>query len=214
MGIDFAYTGLNSLNYDTIFETDNKFVILKAGEANSIDSNFSASYQGCIDKLLPCGVYWDLSTDTNVDTIKTLLSGKTFEYPIYISFTLEDSDEKIKENKTLLGKVSEVCLALKVAGYLVGLKASPYDLNMIKNEEKSYNADYGSLLTSYEIWATYYNESSNSDYEGTYENNPGLWQYQSPTTNANVTKGKDKCYADYPTYVKKNNLNGFSTGGA
>lgn len=195
-GIDISYCQTQV----TWSEVTAEFVIVKAGQRDFTDPMFESHYKGAKAAGIPVGAYWYLDALTvenaqkEADAFIQRLSGKQFEYPVFLD--LEN------ESQFQLGKkrVSELIRAflerVEKAGYWVGLYMS-------KSQLENYVDD--DIKSRYCIWLAQW-DVSKPTYGGAY----GIWQYK--VGKAAGIKGDcdlDYCYVDYPAQIKAKGLNGY-----
>ena len=181
------------------------FVILRAGYTGSAggkakDSTFETKYAAAKAAGMHIGAYYytycttNASAQSEVNAFTSYISGKTFEYPIYMD--LEAPGQKFAG----IGSVaSAFCSYLENAGYFAGVYASASVFN-------SYIG--GGPGNNYEYWVAHYGTSyAPTHYANTY----GMWQHTDtggvPGHNAHTDQ--NYCYKDYPNMVKALGMNGY-----
>lgn len=195
-GIDISYCQTQV----TWSEVTAEFVIVKAGQRDFTDPMFESHYKGAKSRGIPVGAYWYLDALTVEDAQKEAdafiqrLSGKQFEYPVFLDLENESQFQLGKK------KVSELIRAflerVEKARYWVGLYMS-------KSQLESYVED--DIKSRYCIWLAQW-DVSNPTYGGAY----GIWQYK--VGKATGIKGDcdlDYSYVDYPAQIKAKGLNGY-----
>lgn len=195
-GIDISYCQTQV----TWSEVTAEFVIVKAGQRDFTDPMFESHYKGAKSRGIPVGAYWYLDALTFEDAQKEAdafiqrLSGKQFEYPVFLDLENESQFQLGKK------KVSELIRAflerVEKAGYWVGLYMS-------KSQLENYVDD--DIKSRYCIWIAQW-DVSNPTYGGAY----GIWQYK--VGKAAGIKGDcdlDYSYVDYPAQIKAKGLNGY-----
>ena len=195
-GIDISYCQTQV----TWSEVTAEFVIVKAGQRDFTDPMFESHYKGAKSRGIPVGAYWYLDALTVEDAQKEAdafikrLSGKQFEYPVFLDLENESQFQLGKK------KVSELIRAflerVENAGYWVGLYMSKSQLeNYVDDDIKSW----------YCIWLAQWDVITPT-YGGAY----GMWQYK--VGKAAGIKGDcdlDYSYVDYPAQIKAKGLNGY-----
>lgn len=201
-GIDVSKHQGN-VNWSHVKADGVKFAVLRAGYGKEIsqkDRQFENNYAGCKSNAIPCGAYWysyamsETEARQEAEVCLKVLSGKTFEFPIYY-----DIEEK---KQFALGKAKCTAIAkaffdvLEKAGYWVGLYSSKSFLDSYFDE---------SLRKQYAVWVAQYN--TKCTYSGQY----GIWQKSSTGKVYGIAGNVDinECYFDYPTAIKKAGRNGF-----
>jgi GH25 family lysozyme M1 (1,4-beta-N-acetylmuramidase) len=195
-GIDISYCQTQV----TWSEVTAEFVIVKAGQRDFTDPMFESHYKGAKAAGIPVGAYWYLDALTVDDAQKEAdafiqrLSGKQFEYPVFLDLENESQFQLGKK------KVSELIRAflerVEKAGYWVGLYMS-------KSQLENYVDD--DIKSRYCIWLAQW-DVSKPTYGGAY----GIWQYN--VGKAAGIKGDcdlDYSYVDYPAQIKAKGLNGY-----
>lgn len=195
-GIDISYCQTQV----TWNEVKADFAIIKAGQRDFTDPMFESHYKGAKSAGIPVGAYWYLDALTIADAAKEAdafidrLSGKKFEYPVFIDL---ENEAQFQLGK---GKVSELIRTflsrVEKAGYWVGLYMS-------KSHLETYVED--DIKSRYCVWLAQW-DVSQPTYTGAY----GLWQYK--VGNAAGVKGDcdlDYCYMDYPAKIAAKGLNGY-----
>lgn len=181
-----------------------EFAILRGADHLYKDKCFENFYAQCKARNIPVGVYHYSRATTPEQArqeaqflITNVLTGKQFEYPIYMD--VEDKTQQTVGKAALTDVVIAFCEEIKQAGYLPGVYASLSFLN-------SYLDD--SRLDAYEKWiAQWYKYCQ-------YGGSLGLWQFGGETnvirTNRVAGVVCDQNYAmfDYPSIIKSRGLNG------
>lgn len=195
-GIDISYCQ-TQVHWE---EVTAEFVIIKAGQRDFTDPMYESHYKGAKSRGIPVGAYWYLDALTVDDARKEAdafiqrLSGKQFEYPVFLDLENEAQFRLGKE------KVSALILAflekVEQAGYWVGLYGNLSSLSYYTTDD---------IKKRYSIWLAQW-DVSKPTYTGSY----GIWQYS--VGKADGITGAcdlDYCYVDYPTQIKAKGLNGF-----
>lgn len=179
-----------------------QFVIIRAGIGTSTDSKFERNYRECKRFGIPCGAYW-YSKATTVSAAKSeakacvkALSGKQFEYPIYMD--VEDQKQLSFGKNTVTAIVEAFCSELEKAGYFVGIYGSRYPITDAVSTE---------TRQKYTMWIAHYGVEKTS-YPGPFD----MWQ-KSDKGSVNGINGNvdlDECYHDFPTIIKKAGKNGYN----
>lgn len=179
-----------------------QFVIIRAGIGTSTDSKFERNYRECKRFGIPCGAYW-YSKATAMSAAKSeakacvkALSGKQFEYPIYMD--VEDQKQLSFGKNTVTAIVEAFCSELEKAGYFVGIYGSRYPITDAVSTE---------TRQKYTMWIAHYGVEKTS-YPGAFD----MWQ-KSDKGNVNGINGNvdlDECYRDFPTIIKEAGKNGYN----
>lgn len=203
-GIDIS-EWQQGFNFDKALAEGVEFVILRGADHLYKDACFEDFYAKCKARNIPVGVYHYSRAKTVQEAqeearflIKNVLSGKQFEYPIYMD--VEAEAQKSVGRAVLTDTVIAYCHALRDAGYLSGIYTSLSFLNHYLDDSR---------LDAYEKWiAQWYKYCQ-------YGGNLGLWQFGGETnvirTNkvAGVVCDQDYAHYDYPAIIKSRGLNGY-----
>lgn len=159
--IDFAKVAKAGVDY----------VIIRAGYGKLLsqkDPKFETYYKDAKAAGLKVGAYWysyamtASEAKTEAEVCMKVLTGKTFEYPIY--FDLEEKDAFAQGKDVCSAMVEAFCGALEKSGYYAGLYMSRSPLqNYITSD----------VAKKYSLWVAEYN--STCKYSGSYD----MWQYSS-----------------------------------
>ena len=124
------------------------------------------------------------------------LAGTQLEYPVFFDF--EDKCQLPLTNQQRTNIACAFLNEVRRAGYCVGIYAN---LNWINNK-----LDFNRLrFANYELWVAQWNDHCDCTYPY------GIWQHtnKGSVDGINGDVDMDLCYADYPTYMRQNHLNGF-----
>ena len=202
-GIDIS-KWQRGFDFDKAKKEGVKFVILRGAYSTGKDSCFETFYKQCKAKGLPVGVYHYSIAKTVAEAKKEaeamldILSGKEFEYPIYLD--IEDNVQKVLGKDLLTNIVTTYLDILEGAGYYVGIYSTYLFLRDYTHIDK---------LDKYEKWIAQWSDKCTSPKPY------GMWQFGGETNLirgnkiAGVTCDQDYCYKDYPTIIKNSGLNGF-----
>lgn len=202
-GIDVSQWQGN-IDFNAVKKSGIDFVIIRAGYGREIsqkDPYFEQNYKRAKSAGLNVGAYWysyaisESDAKKEAQTCMQVISGKTFEYPIY--FDLEEQFQFAKGTIFCSSLVRAFCDTLNAAGYYSGLYISRSPLqNYIAADVKE----------KYPLWIAEYNSTLN--YSGKY----GIWQ-NSDKGRINGISGNvdtDISHVDYPSIIKNGGYNGFS----
>lgn len=204
-GVDISkYNG--NVNMRVAKQSGVEFVILKAGSgARGEDPYFQTNYKNAKAVGMPVGAYW-YSYAMNVSEAKgeairflKLLSGKQFEYPVYLDF--EDPSQRNISRSTKTDMAIAFMDILEKNGYYTGLYSSGDWIN---------NKFDRARMKSYDVWIAHWYVNTPRCYRSY-----GMWQYtnkkQVPGVPSTGEGGVDANYAfiDYPNVIKTAGLNGF-----
>ena len=202
-GIDVSkYQG--NIDFKKVKSDGNDFVILRVGTGYGqefyLDSKFETNYKNAKAAKLNVGAYFysyarnEAEAEQEAKWVLNAIKGKQFEYPIWF-----DMEEKsvAKLGKTVCSNIADTfCSLVEKSGYYVGIYASKSWLTSYFNDD---------IFKKYDIWVAQWSSKC------TFRKNYGLWQYSSEGK-VNGISGNvdlDKSYTDYPSIIKKANLNGF-----
>ena len=167
------------------------------------DLTFVSHYNEAKKRNLPVGCYYYSAATTvnealaEADFVLNILKKNNcrFEMPVYYDM------ETVPQTNLTQAQCTEVarafCDKLASEGYYVGIYCNKY----FARDEL-----YASKLSDYQFWIAEYNSSCT--YNGVY----GMWQYTETGRVSGINGNCDKnyCYYDYPSYIKRNGLNGFT----
>lgn len=195
-GIDISYCQ-TQVHWE---EVTAEFVIIKAGQRNFTDPLFESHYKGAKAEGIPCGAYWYLDALTVDDAKKEAdafiqrLSGKQFEYPVFLDLENEAQFRLGKEKVSVL--IRAFLERVEQAGYWVGLYGNLSSLTYYTDDD---------IKKRYSIWLAQW-DVTKPTYGGAY----GIWQHA--VGKAAGIAGDcdlDYCYIDYPAKIKAKGLNGY-----
>lgn len=202
-GIDISHWN-KIQNYDKLAQSVD-FIIMKVGGSDKgfyMDKEFMQNYIALHhERDIPCGAYYFVGrncTDKKAgenDAYKFLdmISGLTFEYPVYIDLEATSPKHKVGATEACIG----FCNVMESAGYYVGIYAS--DVSGFQDRL------YLDHLKGYDKWVARYGCKPK------YVKEYGMWQ-SSSSGHIEGIYGKvdiDVAYKDYPEIIKKNHLNGY-----
>ena len=211
-GLDVSSWQGSSLDFKNIKNAGYSYVILRCGTSNGKDTCFETYYKNARSAGLDIGTYYYSyattvsAAKTDLANIKSWISGKTFEYPVY--FDYEDPSQQSLGATAATNICRTVMDGLRDAGYLVGF------YSMKSWISQSWISSSG-IKSTYEGWVAHYvsatSDGGYSTYSPTYCTQYGMYQY----TSSKYVNGKgpydaNVCYKDYPSIVKKYGFNGYS----
>ena len=195
-GIDISYCQTQV----TWNEVKADFAIIKAGQRDFTDPMFESHYKGAKSAGIPVGAYWYLDALTIADAVKEAdafidrLSGKKFEYPVFLDL---ENDSQFQLGKAKVSELIRTFLSrVEKAGYWVGLYMS-------KSQLENYVDD--DIKSRYSVWLAQW-DVTKPTYSGTY----GVWQYKvGKAAGVNGDCDLDYSFVDYPAQIKAKGLNGY-----
>lgn len=204
-GIDVSKHNAN-INWSHVKSDGVQFAIIRAGYGKEIsqkDPQFENNYAGCKSNGIPVGAYWysyamsEAEAKQEAAVCLKVLSGKTFEFPIYYDIEEKKQFSLGKAKCTAIAKV--FLETVEKAGYWVGLYSS-------KSFLESYFTD--DIRKRYAMWVAQYN--TRCTYGGQY----GIWQKSSSGKVYGISGNVDlnECSVNYPAAIKKAGKNGFRSG--
>lgn len=197
-GIDISYCQ-TQVHWE---EVTAEFVIIKAGQRDFTDPMYESHYKGAKGAGIPVGAYWYLDALTVDDAKKEAdafiqrLSGKQFEYPVFLDLENEAQFRLGKEKVSAL--IRAFLQKVESAGYWVGLYGNLSSLTYYTDDD---------IKKRYSIWLAQW-DVTKPTYGGSY----GIWQHA--VGKADGIAGDcdlDYCYIDYPAQIKAKGLNGYGT---
>ena len=183
-------------------------VILRIGYRGTVnraikeDTKFLENYKNATEQSLPVGCYFFSNAlnaeeaieeaDFVVNRLKS--NGCKLSMPVYIDM---ETDAQAELSASACTEIANAfCRRIKELGYYPGIYCSSWFAG---------NEIYYSELADFTFWIAEYNPTCS--FTGSY----GMWQYSKtgtvPGIDGNVDL--DKCYRDYPKFIKANNLNGY-----
>lgn len=208
-GIDVSVHN-GSIDFQKVKSAGINFVMLRLGYGAigknpcKLDNNFVTNLNNARKAGLDVGCYFYSYALTPAQTqveanwvVKTLSKYKgVFTYPI--SFDLEDRTQENLGKETLSSMVKIFCSTLEKAGYYVSLYSNLAWLNYRLNP---------SVVKSYDVWLAQW--ASKPSYTSPF----GMWQYSAKgkVSGINTDVDLDVAYKDYPSIIKSNCLNGFTS---
>lgn len=211
-GVDISTWQGHDVDFKKIKSAGYSFVILRAGFATTKDDTFEENYTRAKAAGLDVGVYLYSYAD-NVEeargeaaALKTWLSGKTLEYPVYY-----DLEEPTIHAPMSVETLSDIAMAfmdvMAEDGWLTGLYSCKSWLDA--------KLDTARLCARYECWMALYLSSGTSDKYDTYDGYCGMWQFSCSGSVDGIPGDVDMnvCFKDYPTICKKYGFNGYAATG-
>lgn len=181
-----------------------KFAILKCSQEDYKDPQFESHYKSAKAAGIPVGAY-HYTKATSVAAAKAeaktciaAISGKMFEYPIYID--IEDAVNKKLTKAQNDEIIKAFCTELEAAGYWAGFYCN-YDFY------KNYCSGK-TLAERFSLWLASWSGSAPADCQ--------MWQFGGETnvihsnTVAGVVCDQSYAFVDYPAMIKAAGMNGFS----
>ena len=180
------------------------FVILRAGGCFGKyykDPKFEQYYNACKMHGIPVGAYYDCGKEfythetglAYAEHFKNLLSGKQFEYPVFMDIEVTPRNYR----KMITDATVAFCTKIEEYKYYVGIYASDVfgfaDLLEINR------------IGQFDKWVARYGRKP------TYVKSYGIWQ-NSSTARLTGIQGNvdlDTAYKDYPSIIKGAHLNGY-----
>lgn len=202
------YKGIDLSKHNIVNDWDKvaaqvDFVILRAGGnfgGYYKDSKFERYYDACKLRNIPVGAYYDvgkefIGADKGHDYaqhFKNLLSGHTFELPVYAD--IEVTPKKYK--KFITEAATAFCEDMQKYKYFVGIYGS--DISTF------HDALILDQVLPYTLWVARYGNKPK------YVKQYALWQYSSKGRIDGIVGNVDldECYADFPKIIKGVHLNG------
>lgn len=203
-GLDISSSD-GKVDFNTIKENGNSFVILKAGSGlNNVDPLFEKNYILARKAGLKIGAYWYSNASTSSQAIieaqacYKIIEGKLFEYPIYIHI---DDNRHLTVNQSDIASLSLICenfcMYLETNGYFTGVYAS----------KKLFDTELKNIRKIFDKWVANYDENYYS------KNNRTAYKIFNFNKNYYIN---GKYYSrnivydfDYPLVIKKAHLNGY-----
>lgn len=202
-GIDVSHhQGI--IDWETVAKNGIEFAIIKAGGSDKglyKDECFEANYAGAKAAGLHVGAYYFVGNGciTREDGIadakrfSTMLSGKQFDFPVYIDLERTPASAKDGATEAVIG----FCDYMESQGYFCGIYAS--DISGFKERVNL------SKLTKYTKWVARYGNSPQYAFDW------GIWQYSETGKVDGITGNVDldDCRTDYSTIIVEKGFNGY-----
>ena len=203
-GIDVSrYQG--NIDYKKVKASGIDFVIIKAGGSDAptpyTDKFFLQNVINAASAGLHIGAYYFVGKNCksaeaglyDAMRFERLLSGKVFDYPVYIDFEAPDSSNKQGNTNACIA----FCEYLETCGYYVGIYGS--DISGFKDKL------YLDQLKPYDKWVARYGSAPK------YVEKWGIWQERSNGNVPGISGHVDIDYSrnNYSDIIIKNHLNGF-----
>lgn len=148
-----------------------KFVIIRAGIAESSDTHLDTFAAECEKHGISYGFYWyslaKNAGDAKREAAKCLEVIKRYSpsYPVY--FDMEDNSQKNLDKQTCTEIAQTFCEEIKAAGYTAGIYGNPGWF------EAFYN--YKELFDKYEVWMAHWTEDPDKPSHFNYGQK--IWQW-------------------------------------
>ncbi len=203
-GIDVSeYQG--NIDWQRVRSSGIDFAILRCGYgrfSSQKDDRFEQNYINAKRAGVNVGAYlfsYAASVENALEEAENCLNfirNKQFEYPICYDVEAPSQQRlSLEENSRI---ADAFCSTLERNGYYVSIYSNLYFLNNKLSAE---------VKRKYDIWLAQWAPTP------TYGGNFGMWQY-SATGSVNGINGSvdlDVAFKDYPSVMRRNGLNGFST---
>lgn len=201
-GIDIS-KWQGAIDFQKVKNSGIEFVIIRAGYGTKgKDAFFEANYKKVKAAGLHVGAYWYSYADSlkeadeEADAFLRALSGKQFDYPVYL-----DMEEKSQLNAGLdfcSGLIKTFCGKLEAAGYFTGFYTSSSYVRAVVKEE---------IRKRYTFWCAQW--ASTCSFAGSC----GIWQYSSKgmVPGINGRADLDYAYQDFPSIIVNGGFNGYKT---
>lgn len=204
-GLDVSEWQGTSLNFNSIKNAGYDYVILRAGTTNGKDNCFESYYTKARAAGLDIGAYYYTyattvsGAKTDADNMLSWISGKTFEYPVYLDY--EDSSQDSLSSTTAKNICLTFCDAMAEAGYLTGVYTGYY---------KSTQLPMSEICAKYEVWIANYWDYGYETLSPSYSTQYGMYQYTDRNyIGNNGPYDGDVAFKDYPAIVKQYGFNGY-----
>lgn len=211
-GIDISQYQGSAFNLQKAKAEGYNFVIIRIGGfVNNTfikDKYFEDNYVNAVENNFDIGAYFyfndsdidNFYTDVITSTINTQLKNKQFSYPIFIDYESENCKHNSKVHNNYI--ITSILEKLENTGYCVGYYTYEYFAKTYLDEK--------SLSQRFIQWIARYSPSKPTV-------NYMIWQYGGETnylnTNqvAGVTCDQNFSYVDFPSLIKAQGRNGFTS---
>lgn len=206
-GVDISMWN-GEINFSELKALGIDYVIIKAGSTNGIDENFETNYAEAKKAGLDVGCYYytyaltvdEISSDA--DKFLSFISGKKFEYPVYLD--LEDPSQEALGSDLLTEMCKTFIEKMQSEGYFCGLYVNNnWLINMLNTER---------ITVYFDLWLARWTLSGQPNWSDSYGSRTGMWQYSSTGS-----IGSHQCkfdlnvsFKDYPSLIKEWGYNGYT----
>ena len=207
-GVDVS-SHQKTIDWETVAGTGLTFAVIRAGTSKGDDTCFEQNYAGAKAAGILTGCYYysyavtmkELEED--VDNFIRLLSGKTWDLPVYLD--LESSAQKALGAEVLNGFVTAAMKKLDESGYYAGVYSSESWFNKLISPDSCGGTDH--------VWMAKWMDSRTLSQNLTAV--CGLYQYsdQGYIDGIPARVDLDVCYLDYPSLIRSLGKNGFPAEG-
>lgn len=206
-GLDIS-SWQQDVDFEAVYAAGADYVILRAGYQTSEDAYFAQNYTRAKAAGLDVGIYWYSYAATPEEAYAEaiacmdVLTGKTFEYPIYFDYEDPCQDTLSPEDHT------QICTAfldtLSNEGYYVGLYSY---LTRIENYITTQP-----LQSRYARWLACFPDSGTYATLDRYCDSYGMWQYSCTGAVSGISGDVDMdiSFVDYPSIIRAGGYNGYA----
>lgn len=203
-GVDVS-SHQKEIDWETVAGTGLSFAVIRAGTSKGDDTFFEQNYTGAKAAGILTGCYFysyaltmeELNAD--LDNFIRLLSGKTWDLPVYLD--IESSDQKELGPDVLNGFVKAAMKKLDESGYYAGVYSSESWFNKLISADSCGGPDH--------VWMAKWMDSRTLSQN--LSTVCGLYQYSDQGFIDGIPKrvDLDVCYRDYPALIRALGKNGF-----
>lgn len=192
-----------AIDFQKVKNSGIEFVIIRAGYGTSgKDAYFESNYKKAKAAGLHVGAYWYSyangfnEASAEVDAFLQALSGKQFDYPVYLD--MEEKSQLNAGQDFCSGLIKTFCSRLEAAGYFAGFYTSSSYARSVVTEE---------VRKRYSFWCAEWANSCSL------AGSCGIWQYSSKGTVPGIHGQVDLDYAyqDFPSIIVNGGFNGYQT---
>lgn len=189
-GIDISYVQ-RGLDLYEAKKAGSKFVIIRAGISQRLDTEFKTHVKGAQKAGLPYGFYWysrAFSVEDARKEAKCCIDAIDLYSPVYpVFYDMEDGDQIDKlDRDTRTDIIIAFCDAVKEAGYKAGVYLNPSWLENYVDKDR--------ILGRYDLWLAHW--TGNPDRETSYRYDQIMWQWGTERIYG-MDVDADICYKDY-----------------
>ena len=158
-------TWQRGIDWQRVKKAGIKAVIIRAGFGQTKDNQFENHYAGARAAGLAIGAYWysyaysEEQAEQEARVCINVISGKTFEIPIY--YDMEENDQISLGKYTMTAMACRFIDTVQAAGYRGGMYSSPSWFSTV--------LDYDLLRSKYSIWLAHWASSHSRACD--------IWQY-------------------------------------
>lgn len=196
-GLDISYCQ-KGLDLKTVKDAGMDYVIIRAGCAESVDSQLGRHTKGAADAGLPYGFYWYSMAYTveqaekEADACLSAISRYAPAYPVYYDMEEQKQIDKL-DSATRTAIITTFCDIIREYGYTAGVYINPSWLETYVDKTK--------IVGKYDLWLACWTGDPNKP-SSKFNYGQKMWQWGLDKVGGMKVDG-DVCYFDYDKQPKK-----------